>query len=478
MKINSKSPRLITDSELPGFCFEHHFGLGSVFLNENKEKALATFDLLVRESPKRNFLIAGGLEAIISFLNNLHYDDVIIKYLLRANRISQKFAEYLKNFSFSGDVYALPEGTVCFPGEPLLRVTAPIIEAHLITDQLIALANIDTLLLSKLARVRLAAKDIICSIGTVRAHGIDAGWRAARNSTFFKNMGFANITAALRLGFEASTAAFNANHAFIKSFDSEIEALRAAVRNFPDAISPMIDTYNSKQGIANAVKIADELKAMGKCLESVYIDSGDLLEEAKYARQKLDAAGHKKTKIVVASNLDEYKISKLISAGIPADKFAIVTEVVTSADAPKLEMVYKMAQIEDNGKIRYTAKFSPGKISLPGKKQVFRILKNSVIEKDVIGLENEKLGEPLLVPIFKKGKLVYKIPSTEEHKKYTMNQLSTLPEKLKNIFEDHKPPVEISREVSELLEVVKTQHSVEVDATKGIVKKFTPLNKK
>ena len=175
--MENNNSRLINDSELPWFCLEHHFGMGSIFLNEGKENLIATFDLLVREAPHRNFLLMGGLEAIINFIKNLHYDDPMITHLLKSKRISDKFAKYLNTLTFSGDIYALPEGTVHFPGEPMLRVTAPIIEANLITDQLIALANIDTLLLSKLARVRIAAEDKRCGMGFVHAQGIDAAWR-------------------------------------------------------------------------------------------------------------------------------------------------------------------------------------------------------------------------------------------------------------------------------------------------------------
>lgn len=451
--------RLIDDSELPGFCLEHNFGLGSIFLAEGMKDLTATFDLYIRDLPQhRNFLVAGGLEAIIGFIKNLHYDKKLIKHLVKSKRISKNFAEYLENFSFSGDIYALPEGTIHFPGTPLVRITAPIIEANLITDQLIALANIDSLLLTKLARVRLAAKNIKCSIGFVRAQGIDAGWRAARNSTFFENMGFNNVSAALRLGLKATASAFNANHAYVKSFETELESFRAAARIFPDAIAPMFDTYSIEQGIDNAIKVADELKSKGKQLASVVVDSGDLLEVAKYARKKLNKAGHKKTKIAVASNLDEYKIANFIKSNIPADMFLLVTEIVTSADAPKLEMVYKVAQIESDESVRYTAKFSPNKLSLPGKKQVYRKLKNGVIEKDIIGIENEKLGNPLLIPIFKKGKLVYKIPTIEENREYMMKQLAILPTKYKDIFKEYKLPIEVSKEVKKLLNVVKSQH--------------------
>ncbi|MFH0829248.1 MAG: nicotinate phosphoribosyltransferase [Candidatus Kerfeldbacteria bacterium] len=443
---------------MPGFGLEHQFGVGTIFFNEGMEHLIATCDLLIRDAPKRNFLVTGGLEAIIGFIKNLRYDEALIKHLLDAKQINKKFADYLRNFSFSGDIDALPEGTVHFPGEPIVRVTAPIIEANLITDQLIALSNIDTLLLSKLARVRIAAKDIRCGVGFVRAQGIDAGWRAGRNALFFDHMGFSNAVTAMRMNLVSEASTFNANHAFVKSFNTELEAFRASVRHFPDIISPMVDTYGIEQGVANVITVAHEMKQRGKHLKDVTVDSGDLLKNAMYVRKKLDEAGHTQTTISVASNLDEYKISRLIEQGIPADIFLVVTEVVTSADAPKLETVYKLAQIEDGNTIRYTAKFSANKVSLPGKKQVFRIVKDGLIEKDIIGLENEDLGTPLLVPVFRKGKLVYRLPSIEKRRQYTMGQLSLLPEQLKDIFHEHPAPLEISKKVTDLLERLRSQH--------------------
>lgn len=237
--------------------------------------------------------------------------------------------------------------------------------------------------------------------------------------------------------------------------------MRAAAHNFPEAIAPMIDTYEVKQGLTNVIKVADELKANGQQLTSIVVDSGDLLKIAKYARQKLDRAGHKKTKIAVSSNLDEYKIDRFLKAGMPADMFLLVTEIVTSADSPKLETVYKVAQIEDGGKVRYTAKFSLGKLSLPGKKQIYRKSFHGKIKKDIIGLEGENnLGQPLLVPIFKKGKLVYQLPTNNEQKDYVVEQLAQLPEKYKNIFKEYKPPLEISEKIKQLLELVRSRHII------------------
>jgi len=448
------------EGELSGFCLEHHFGLSSILLAEGMQNLVVTCDLLIRDfPPHRNFLMAGGLERVIDFLENIKYSDKLIKHLLKNKLVSPQFTKYLKDFSFSGDVHALPEGTVHFPGEPMIRVTAPIIESNLITDQLIALVNIDTLLLSKLARVKLAAGEKMkCNVGFVRAQGIDAGWRATRNSRFFDDMGHCHVSSSLKLGIESGAGVLNANHAFIKSFPTELEALRAAVRSFPDTIAPMVDTYEVKQGIRNAITIADELKKYGKHLPNIVIDSGDFLALSKYARRELDKAGHQDTEITIAGNLDEYKISKLIKAGIPADRCLMVTEVVTSADAPKLEVVYKMAEIKDESSTRYTAKLSSGKVSLPGKKQVFRQFKNGKIKKDTIGLDDEKHGQPLLVPIFKKGQLVYKIPTIEKQRQYTRQQLAQLPANLKDIFKEYKSPVVVSKKIQALLEKVRSQH--------------------
>jgi len=450
--------RSIRDEELPVFCLDHHFTLGSVFLAEGMEGTVATCDLMVRDMPAhRNFLVAGGLEAIIQFIQNLHYSEKQIQYLLKFNRISEKFAEYLHNFRFTGDIEAMPEGTVHFPGEPMLRITAPIIQTVIITDQLISLANIDTLFLTKLARLQLAADGTICSLGTVRAQGIDSGWRVVRNTQFFDRLGFANVAVGIRLD-RSSANSLNANHAFIKSFPTEIEAMRAVARHSPNSLTLMVDTYNFEQGVENAIKVADELKLQGKQLLGVMIDSGDMLELTKYTRERFDQAGHPELKISLAGNLDEYKIAKFKEQGVKADIFAVVTEVVTCADSPKMETVYKVAQLERDGEVQHTAKFAPGKKSLPGKKQVFRQFKNGLIEKDTIGLESEDLGEKLLIPIFRNGDLVYKCPNDEDRKAYVRQQLDSLPAAQRSIFDESLAPLEISDEIKRLTETVRSQH--------------------
>lgn len=454
-----KETRLLKDEELSLYSLEHIFCMCSIFYEQGMSDIITTFDLYIRDlPPHRNFLIAGGLEAIVDYLTNLKFTEDQVQYLLDSDRISENFANYLRNFSFSGTVYALPEGTVHFPGEILVRVTAPIIEANLITDALMSLAVIDTMLLTKLARVRMAAKDKRLGMGFVRAQGIDAGWRTARNAYMFENMGMSNAACTKRLG-QKSLSVIVAHHAFIKSFSDELTAMRQLAGRFPNSASVMIDTYDIKQGIANAMTVAKELKVKGQTLGGIVIDSGDVLEIARYARKTMDEAGFPEIKITIAGNLDEYKISHLMDENVPVDTFLVVTDVITSADAPKLEMVYKMAQMEDRGEIRYTAKFSTGKISLPGIKQIYRKLENGKISEDIIGLEDENLGEALLVEIIKHGKLVYKMPSMEESRSYITKQLELLPESYKDIFNESSPPTKISEKATSLLEHVRQKHN-------------------
>ena len=451
--------RLIEDSELPLYSLELIFATSSTLFSQGLHEGVATYDLMVRDIPKhRNFLLAGGLEAIIQYISELHFSEDQVKYLLEAKRVSSSFAEYLRKFKFTGSILAMPEGTLHFPSEPMLRVTAPLVEANLITDLLIHLSHIDTLLLSKLARLHIAADGrAAIAVGTIRAQGVDAGWRACRAATFFEGMRFSNAAASMRLGVEAATPIMVGNHAFIKAFPSEFEAMRAFTAEVPTA-TPMIDTYDVRMGIANAITIADELKTSGRELFAVCIDSGDVAETAHYAREQLDRAGHRDTKIAIAGNMDEYKIKKILDDGVPVQAFLVVTEVVTSADEPKLEMVYKLAQLEYRGEIKQKAKFADGKASLPGVKQVYRTVKSGQIAGDIIGLEGENLGLPLLVPVFKGGKLVYQMPSPEERRAYVEEQLSLLPVAHRDLTTPQEPLVSVSKGVGDLVEQVRAEH--------------------
>lgn len=451
--------RLVEDEEMSLYSLEHIYSMCSTFLSNGMEKTQATFDLVIRDlPPHRNFLLAGGLEAVIQYVLNLKYSKDQIDYLLSQKRISKDFAKYLQKFKFSGDIMAMPEGTIYFPGEPMIRVTAPIIEANLITDALMALVTVDTTLLSKMVRVKIAAQDKFVGTGFVRAQGIDAGWRAGRSAYFFENMGVSCAALAKRMGVTPGIVVV-AHHAYIKSFPDELTAMRAITKDFPTVASLMIDTYDVKQGIANAIIVANELKEKGKKLAGIVIDSGDVLEISKYARKELNKSGHRDTTITITGNLDEHKVAHLIKQKAPADKFLVVTEVITSPDAPKLETVYKNAELRNGNTVRYTAKFAKGKLSLPGRKQVFRIFDSKgKIKSDIIGFENERYGKPLLIAYIKKGKLVRKLPSLEEIRTYVSKQINTLPNRLLSLEKTSTITPKISKKVIVVLEQLRKEH--------------------
>lgn len=448
--------RLLEDEDLSLYSLELNFATTSILYSHGFGDVTATFDLMVRDRPPhRNFLMAGGLESIIDFIRNITFSEDQIAHLLEQGRISKEFGQYLENFSFTGSLYAMPEGTVHFPGEPMIRITAPLIEANLLPDQLISLATVDTLYLSKLARLRIAAKDVKIAVGHIRGHGLDAGWRLGRCSQLFEDVNFSNPAFAMRLG-QGSSPIIVGNHAFITSFPTELDAMRAITDSIQMS-SPMVDTYETKQGIKNAIIVADELKAKNKKLFAITIDSGNILTLARHARKELNKAGHTETLIVITGNLDEYKIAYLLKNRIPADAFLAVTEVITSSDSPKLEVVYKLAQVVRNNKITYKSKLAPGKQSFPGEKQVFRSIKNGKIVCDQIGLTSEQLGEALLTPIFINGKLVYRVPNLNTMKSYVKQQLSLIPDKYLSLETDFEPPTKVSRKLKKLVEKVKEE---------------------
>ena len=244
-------------------------------------------------------------------------------------------------------------------------------------------------------------------------------------------------------------------HATIKSFKTELEAFRKVNELFPNRVALMIDTYDIKQGTKNAITVARELKEKGRSLMGVVIDSGDLIKLSKYARAELDKAGFSEVKIVLASNLEEYKIKKIKEEKAPVDVALVNTEGVTSSDSPILEAIYKLAELQKGEEVRPVAKFSSGKKSYPGKKQVFR---SENFDKDVIGLENENLGQPLLIKMVEKGKLVYEIPSLDQTRGYIHEQIKKIPKKLLDIENEQVYPVEISKKLQKLTEEVRKEH--------------------
>lgn len=439
----------------------HAFAQGSVWVEEGLEKQIATFDLFVREMPaNRNYLLFGGLEEILNWLQKIKFSQEDIIFLLRGKLINKKFATYLKNFKFSGTILAMPEGTIFFQGEPVVRITAPIIEASLIEMFLIQALTSNTLFLSKAARLITAAnKKITISAGMTRAHSFESGLRAAYNGYLCGIVSTATPLISQKYKIKNIKFMINGQHFFISSFPSEIESFRTLAKYFPDNCSFMIDTYDFYSGLNNAITVGQELKNKGKTLASICIDSGDVITLSKYARKKLDLAGLKYTKILIAGNIDEYKLEKIVKHKTPSDIAVTVTEFVTCADSPKLETVYKVAEVRIGNKIKYSAKLAPGKQSYPGRKQVFRVIKNGKIISDTIGEETENIfGQKLLKKVMINGKIIKTQPKIKQIQKYIVKQLNQLPKNLLNINKSFYFSVKISEKLNQLLNQVKNDN--------------------
>jgi nicotinate phosphoribosyltransferase len=451
-------------SEIPSLEYAQIFTASSIMFDTGKGNELATFDVTVREMPgKKNFLLLGGIEELINTILNWKYDSHFVDYLLKEKLISENFAKHLKKFTFKGDVWAMPEGTVFFPGEPVARITTSLCDANLFTAFLVNVICYPTLFLSKAVRVRFAAKGKpVYFASAMRAFSFENVLKIQRYS-YLLGAAVHVPYASYHFGIKGRKPAIGFYHALIKSFRSEEEAYRHFLpwtEGFSISTS-MVDTYNIKTGINNWIKVEKEARQKGQSLGAVSIDSGDVFETAEFFRKKLDAAGLTNTLILAYSNLDEFKIAKLEKRGAKISGYCAFTEVITVSDRPVLEVVYKLAErIDENGKINYAAKLTPGKTSLPGRKQVFRKYhKNGQIKEDIVGLENEKLGKPLLIEYIKKGKLALPLPSLEAIKENLESELSKLPEEFKDVNKTVNYKVKVSKTVSNILSSLKRKHA-------------------
>jgi len=452
---------LFNERDLHLYELQNIYTACSLWLTNGMENQIATYDLTVRDlPPNRNFLLFGGLEEIIEGIRKWRYSPQEINYLKKIKLATPQLAKYLKDFKFSGDVWAMPEGTAFFPGEPVLRITAPICEGNLLTMFLINALTSNTVFMSKTVRCVLAAKNKrLIAGGGMRAQSFESAMKGTRAGYILGAAG--GIPAFFRkYNLTPPPISINAYHAVIKSFPSEIAAMRAAGKLFPNNSRPMVDTYNFKQGIRNVIKVSGELrKKNGGSIAAITIDSGDLHQRAVYARQQFDQAGFSNIKITIASNMDEFKIQEHIKKNTPLDTFLVVTALSSSIDAPKLETVYKLAELKKGKKTRPVCKFAVNKISYPGCKQVFRQYKNGRMQKDIIGLANEKLGQPLLIKMISKGKIIYKLPQLDKIKEHTKKQLNELPANLKKLEQQPKYQTCVSRQLLKLTTSVKNIHS-------------------
>lgn len=379
---------------------------------ENGLHQPALFDLFIRRLPKhRSYLITAGLEQVLEYLSELRFTPDQIDYLRKHpvfKRVSDAFFDYLTSFRFTGDVWAMPEGTAAFAMEPLLRVKGPIIEAQIVETFLLSTLNFQTMIASKAARVVRAAQGrSVIEFGTRRAHGTEAGLFAARAAYIGGCIGTSNVEAGLLFGIPTfGTLA----HSFVMSFEKEDDAFRAFINIFPENATVLVDTYDT---IAAVKRLARQYK--DSSVPAVRLDSGDLCELSKQVRQILDDAGMTQTKIFASSDLNEFSIADLISRGAQLDSFGVGTELATSYDAPAISGVYKLSGIEENGQIKMRIKLSKDKATYPGPKQVWRLVDSTgKYIRDVVSLADEAeprvergdTAAPLLKPVMKDGQIL------------------------------------------------------------------------
>ena len=408
----------------------------------------AVFELFVRTlPPRRGFLMAAGLEQALDFLERLRFEEDPLDYLRRSRRFPPEFLDWLKELRFTGDVDAMPEGTIFFPDEPIIRVTAPLPEAQLIETRLLNLLHFETVIASKAARMVLAAPGkLLVDFGLRRAHGAEAGLLAARASYLAGFTGTATVLADERFGIPLyGTMA----HSFIEAHDSEALAFEHFARARPEGVILLIDTYDIERGAERAVALARRLLKDGIVVRGVRIDSGDLGEQARRVRAILDAGGLEQAIIFASGGLDEDELARFTRERVPIDGYGIGTSLTTSSDAPALDCAYKLQEYDGIPR----RKLSPGKASWPGRKQVWRLIgEEGELAGDLIAPAQERhAGRALLLPAMRGGRRSPASPPLAEIRRDAAAALKQLPPPLAALEPLHYP-VEIAPGLRQLAE--------------------------
>lgn len=447
-----------------------------------KKQDKAVFELFFRQSSTFNYAIAAGLEEAIKFITNIKFGPDEIKYLRSLNTFSEDFLDYLSSFKFKGNIRAVPEGTVIFPGEPILVVEADIKEAMYIEAGILNIINHQTLIATKASRICWTAGDKpVIEFGLRRAQGPDAGVYGARSAI----IGGCQATSNVLSGFKWDIALKGTHsHGWVLSFPSELDAFRAYAKAFPDSCLLLVDTYDTlKSGVPNAIKVFDELKSQGHKPLGIRLDSGDLAYLSIMARKMLDEAGHKDAKIFASGDLDENVILHLNAQGACIDFYGLGTRLITSQDNPSLGGVYKIVAMESNGQYYPKMKMSDSleKITNPGVKELYRIYNksNGYAEADLIALKGEHIPKPLtiihpierwktttfedyelrslLVDVMKDGEVVYEFPKLQDIANYCKQELNTFWPEYKRIGNPHIYKVDLSDELYELKQQLISQ---------------------
>ncbi len=416
----------------------------------------ATFSLTVRSYPaNRGYLVSAGLDDVLDYLTLLQFGDESVDYLRSTGIFADDFLDYLRGVRFTGSVRAVPEGRLYFPEEPVLEVTAPIIEAQLVETYIINQMNLQSTLATKAARCVWAAQGRgLADFASRRTQGTDAAMKMARASYIAGFASTSNVLAASQYGIPA---AGTMAHSFISSFPSEIDAFRAYAEAFPSRTILLLDTYDTLAGAWNAVEVAKEMEARGDRLTGVRLDSGDYGQLSRQVRQVLDGAGLDYVRILLSGGLDEYEIESLVQSGAPIDLFGVGTKAGVSADAPWSDMVYKIVCFDH----RPLMKLSTGKVSLPGAKQVFRRRgQDGLYSGDVIGLEDEPTpvgAEPVMEEVMRDGVRLSPEGPAQELRSRFEEEFRALESRFKALHNPPHYPVSVSSRLQRLTATVREE---------------------
>ena len=428
------------DATSPLLTDLYQLNMIQAYLDHGKTKT-AVFEFFVRNLPaRRGFLVAAGLEQALDFLEGLHFSAEEIEWLARSGRFGKGLLEHLAALRFTGDVHAIPEGTVFFADEPILRVTAPLPEAQLVETRLINILHFQSLIAAKAARMMLAAPGkLLVDFGLRRAHGYEAGVMAARASYITGFAGTATMLAEKWFGIPTfGTMA----HSFIQAYDDEITAFEEFAQSRPDHLTFLIDTYDTEAGARKVVALAPRLKARGITIRSVRLDSGDLIALSKSVRSILDKGGLGEVDIFASGGLAEDDLAEMLQAGAPIDGFGIGTSLTTSSDVPALDCAYKLQEYDGLPR----RKRSIGKATWPGRKQVWRRYgSDGRMAGDILSIESDHhSGEPLIQPVMRAGRRIGPPPTLAEIRARATRDLARLPEPLRLLWPQGSYPVEVA----------------------------------
>ncbi|NLC44524.1 MAG: nicotinate phosphoribosyltransferase [Clostridiales bacterium] len=456
------------------------------YYKTNNHLRQAVFDMTFRQANNNSaYAIAAGLEQFLEYIENLYFSEDDLNYLDSLNLFDNNFLDLLRNLRFTGDIHAVPEGTVVFPNEPMVRVKAPLIEAQLIETALLNIINHQTLIATKASRVVMAAQgDNVLEFGLRRAQGPDAGIYGARAAIIGGCSGTSNVMSGQMFDIPVSGTH---SHSWVMSFPDELSAFRAYADAFPDACLLLVDTYNTlKSGMPNAITVFKELKDKGHEPVGIRLDSGDLAYLSKKARIMLDDAGFPNAKIVASNDLDEELIWDLKAQGAKIDTYGVGTALITSKGCPALGGVYKMSAEEVNGELVPKIKISENheKITNPGFKKVARIYNGGgKAVADLVMLEEESIDtekpltifdplatwkrmtinnftiKELLVPIYKNGELIYETPLLMDIQAYAKEELDTFWDEYKRLNNPHVYKVDLSQKLYDLKQQLLKEYS-------------------